>query len=202
MKGPSKTTPCVFLVGASNSGKTTVVQPIRDLDEDDPDVVAQRQQHLSKVLRLRALGGIENPGNFGEPVDDDPLAFAEHPFDVVQRHPGVFYRIMQQGAHDARGIEPHLFRANSGHRDGVENVRLTTSATHVLVRFHRQLPCLSNPLAILRRLAPLRPTQQPPVLPGQVALLNFRIGEVHLTSKVEMSELVPMPTHPEFTRAR
>ena len=38
-----------------------VVQPVGNLDEDDPDVVAQREQHLPEVLRLGALCGVENP---------------------------------------------------------------------------------------------------------------------------------------------
>ena len=32
-----------------------VVQAVGNLDEDDPDVVAQREQHLPEVLRLGAL---------------------------------------------------------------------------------------------------------------------------------------------------
>jgi hypothetical protein len=34
-----------------------VVQTVRQLDEDDPDVVHHREQHLAEVFRLALLGG-------------------------------------------------------------------------------------------------------------------------------------------------
>ena len=60
-----------------------VVQPVGNLDEDDPDVVAQREQHLPEVLRLGALCGIENSRNLGQPIDDGPLPLAKHPLNVL-----------------------------------------------------------------------------------------------------------------------
>ena len=63
--------------------------------------------------------------------------------------------------------------------DGMKNVRFPTAPPHVLVRLHRQLPRLADPLAVLLPLALLRRTQQPPVLPGQVAFFCFGIGEDH-----------------------
>ena len=54
-----------------------------------------------------------------------------------------------------------------------------TAPPHVLVRLHRQLPRLADPLAVLLALALLRRTQQPPVFTGQVALLYFGVGQGH-----------------------
>ena len=156
-----------------------VVQTVGNLNEDHADVIAERKQHLPKILRLGALRRIENPRNLGQPVDDGPLPLAEHPLDVVQRHPRVLDCVVQQRTDDARGVEPHLLGAYPRHRNGMEDVGFTRSAAHVLVRLDRELPRLPDALAVLLALAQLRPTQQPPVLPGEVTLLDFRIRQGH-----------------------
>ena len=92
-----------------------VVQPVGNLDQDNADVITQREQHLPKILRLSTLCRVEYPRNLGQPIDDGPLPLAEHPLNVVQRHPGVLHRVVQQCTHDARGVEAHLLRADPCH---------------------------------------------------------------------------------------
>ena len=114
-------------------------------------------KHLPKVLRLGALGGIENARNLGQPVDDGPLPLAEHALDVVQRNPCILHGVVKQGAHDARRIQADFFGTNPRYRYGMEDIGLTRPSAHVLVRFYRQLPGLPNPLAVLLALCSGQP---------------------------------------------
>ena len=79
------------------------MQTVADLDEDDADVVAHREQQLLEVLGL--CGGFvteDAAGDLGQSVDDLRYLFTE---DVLYVLDGVFrvlHHIMEQGGADAR----------------------------------------------------------------------------------------------------
>ena len=99
-----------------------VVQAVGNLDQNDPDVVAQREQHLPEVLRLGALCGVENSRNLGQSIDDGPLTLAKHPLDIIKCHPSILYRVMEQSTNNAGGVQPHLLSANPRNCHRVEDV--------------------------------------------------------------------------------
>ena len=55
-----------------------VVQPVGELDQDDPDVRGHRDHHLAVVLGLRLVAGLEGqPGQLGDAVDEAGDLLAE-----------------------------------------------------------------------------------------------------------------------------
>ncbi len=60
-----------------------VVQPIGELDQDDPDVRGHRDHHLAVVLGLRLVARLERqPGQLGDAVDQAGDLLAEALLDV------------------------------------------------------------------------------------------------------------------------
>ena len=87
--------------------RTHVVQPVGELDQDDPDVVDHRQQHLAEVLGLALLARGEADGaDLGHPLDDVGHLGAEHRLEAVGRGQGVLDDVVEQAGGD--GDRVHL----------------------------------------------------------------------------------------------
>ena len=98
-----------------------VVQPIRQLDDDDPRVLGDRQEQLAVVLDLFFGGGAEGEvGDLGEPVDQAGHFGAELLGHVFPAHVGVFHDVVQQRRHDRGGIEK-LTDQDGGHGNAVRD---------------------------------------------------------------------------------
>ena len=96
-----------------------VVQPVAQLDDDDPRVLGDRQQQLPVVLDLllgRAAEG--EAGDLGEAVHDAGDLAAELAGDVLGADVGVLHHVVQQRGGDGGGVE-QLLGEDERDRDAV-----------------------------------------------------------------------------------
>ena len=156
--------------------RSHVVEAVGQLDQDDPCVVAQRQQHLAEIFRLRAGARIEHARHLGQSVHDVAFPLAEQLLDVIQCQIRVFNRVVEQGTYNRCGVQPHLFRYYTRHADGVVDVRFSAFAPHVLVGLEADVKRLADGPPVCPRLAQLRRAQQPPVAPEDFLLLGFEVN--------------------------
>ena len=96
-----------------------VVQPVAELDDDDPRVLGDREQQLPVVLHLLLGGAPEGEaGDLGEAVHDPGDLGAELAGDVLGADVGVLDHVVQQRGGDGGAVE-QLLRQDQGHRDAV-----------------------------------------------------------------------------------
>ena len=109
--------------------RTHVVEAVGELDEDDPDVVDHRQQHLAEVLGLPLFARRKRNGaDFGDPLDDVGDLGAEVLLNLLDRRQRVFDDVVQEarrqwrpdraacrlGCWPPRAGEPGTARRNAG----------------------------------------------------------------------------------------
>ena len=95
---------------------THVVQAVRELDQDDPDVVGHRDQHLAEVLGLLFLVALEmDLADFRDAVHQSGHVLAECRLDLLLRADRVLDRIVQEAGHDGRHVQLQG-RQDLGHR--------------------------------------------------------------------------------------
>ncbi len=96
-----------------------VVQPIAQLDDDDPGVFGDRQQELAVILDLllgRRMKG--EAGDFGEAVYDAGDFGSELPGNVLGPNVRVLHHIVQQRGSDGCAVE-QLLGQDQGDGDSV-----------------------------------------------------------------------------------
>ncbi len=101
-----------------------VVEPVRELDEDDPEVVGHREEHLAERLRLLGLARREGvAADLRDPVDEVRDVRPEQLPEPLLRHLGVLEDVVEKSRCDRDLVEPHL---REDHRDvqRVDEVRL------------------------------------------------------------------------------
>jgi hypothetical protein len=85
------------------------VEAVRELDQDDPDVVHHGQEHLAVVLGLPLLGGGEGDlADLGHAFYDMKDVRAEVLLDALGVGQGVFEHVVEEADRDARGVHPHV----------------------------------------------------------------------------------------------
>ena len=105
-----------------------VVEPVGELDEQDPDVLRHRHEHLAQRRGLLRLLGVElEPVELGDAVDDRGDVGAELALDVVRRDGGVLDRVVEQGGGDRDVVEAEVGE-DQRHPDRVGDVGLTRAA--------------------------------------------------------------------------
>ena len=110
-----------------------VVQAVGELDEDDPDVIHHREQHLAVGLGLALLGGGEGDlADLGDALHDVEHVGAEVLLDPLGLGQGVLEDVVQQAHRHAGGVHPHLGQ-DGGHLEGVHEVGLAGGAGLSLV---------------------------------------------------------------------
>ena len=116
------------LFGGEPVQRTHVVQPIRQLDQDDPRILGDGQQQLAVVLDLAFLPrGERQVGDFGEPIDDLRDLGTELAFDIVDGNVGVFHNVVQQPAGNRGGIQMQVGE-NACNLHAMGDIRLTRMA--------------------------------------------------------------------------
>ena len=110
-----------------------VVEPIRQLHEDDADVIHHRQQHLAEVLGLPFLARRERDrADLGDTLDDVRDLLAEQLLDPLRSRERVLDDIVEQPGGDSDHVELHV-----GQRvrdlERVYEIRLTRMAHLALV---------------------------------------------------------------------
>ena len=101
-----------------------VVEPVGELDEDDPDVLGHRQEHLADVLGLLLLVAVgAELGQLGDAVDELGDLGAEALLDVGQAVLGVLGDVVEERRLDGDRVDAELGE-DLGRGDRVRDVRL------------------------------------------------------------------------------
>ena len=101
-----------------------IVQPVTDLDEDDPDVLGHGHEHLPQILHLLLfLGDILHPCQLGDPLHQIGHGGGELFGDLLVGDAGVLNDIVQQGGDDGIQVQFQLGH-DLGYRQWVDDIRL------------------------------------------------------------------------------
>ena len=83
-----------------------VVEPVRELDQDDTHVVRHRQQHLADVLGVQLLLGAEgDSAQLGDALDQLGDLLAELALDLTQGQLRVLHGVVQERGRQGGGVE-------------------------------------------------------------------------------------------------
>ena len=122
-----------------------VVQPVGELDQDDPDVRGHRDHHLAVVLGLAVVAALEgDPGELRDAVDELRDLLAELVAHLVERRARVLDRVVQQRRAQRAGVEAHA-RADLRHADRVHDEVLAARAALVGVALAGEHEARSRP---------------------------------------------------------
>ena len=116
-----------------------VVEPIGQLDEDDPDVLGHREQHLADVLGLLLLVRVGGElGQLRDAVHEVGDFRAEVLLDVGQGLVGVLRHVVEQRRLDRGEVQGHLGE-RLGRGDRVSDVGLAGGPALVAVGHDREV---------------------------------------------------------------
>ena len=128
----------LLLVRRQAVQRAHVVQPVGQLDEDDPDVLGHRQEHLADVLGLLLLVAVgAELRQLRDAVDELGDLGPEALLDVGQAVLGVLRHVVEQGGLDGDRLDPEVGQ-DLGARDRVRDVRLPGGAELPLVGIDRE----------------------------------------------------------------
>ena len=134
----------LLLLGRQPVERPHVVEPVGELDQDDPDVLGHRQEHLPDVLGLLLLVAVgAELGQLGDAVDELGDLGAELLLDVGQAVLGVLGDVVEQRRLDRDRIDPELGE-DLRRRDGMRDVRLARPASLALVRRDGKVECRAD----------------------------------------------------------
>ena len=102
-----------------------VMEPVSKLDEDDPDVLGHRQQHLLQIGRLvLGLGGEVEAGQLADPIHQFGDLLVKEGRHRLAGVTGILDDVVQDGRHQAFVIHAHPSQ-DAGHRHRMLDVGLT-----------------------------------------------------------------------------
>ena len=111
-----------------------VVEPVRELDQDDPDVMGHRDDHLPVVLGLRVLAALElDPRQLRDALDEVRDLVAELGAHLVDADLGVLDDVVEERGRDRLLVEAQL-RADLRGAERVVDERLARAALLPVVR--------------------------------------------------------------------
>jgi hypothetical protein len=135
----------LLLLGRQAVQGAHVVQAVGQLDEDDPDVLGHREEHLPDVLGLLLLVAVgAEPGELGDPVDELRHLGAEPLLDVAEAELGVLGNVMQERGLDRDEVDPEL-RERLRRGDRVRDVVLAGGALLACVRLDGEVERVADP---------------------------------------------------------
>ena len=109
------------------------MEPVGQLDDDDPRIPGHGDEHLAEGGRLLRLPGVEpQPVELGDPVHDARHDGPEVALEIVQDDTGVLHRVVQEGGGDGDVVQAQLAH-DGGHRRRVVDVGLPRAPLLTLV---------------------------------------------------------------------
>ena len=172
-----------MLVLRERSQGTHIMQPVGQLDDDDPDILRNGQDDLAKVLSLGRSGRfIDHIFDLRQPVNDPGYLFPKMKTDIVKCVIGILHHIMQQRADNGRNAHADFTGYDGCHLQRMVDIRFTAVATHILVGICRQIECTPNEFFI-SRLPDSGYPQQIAVFPDDLFFLYLRVCRNHISSE-------------------
>ena len=103
-----------------------IVKPVRQLDNDNADVLCHRKKHLAEILCLyfQLILRVTELSQLGHPVHKKRNLFSELPCDILQRHLCIFHRIVKHTGYDCLFIHFQVGQNNS-HPQRMDNIGLS-----------------------------------------------------------------------------
>ena len=93
-----------------------IVEPVGDLDKDDPDVLTHGDEHFPEVLHLLIfLGGVLNPGQLADALHQIRHRGGGELGHVIIRGVRILNDIVKQGRLDGLGVQVQFLRHNLRH---------------------------------------------------------------------------------------
>ncbi len=113
-----------------------IMQAVGELYEDHPWIISKGEQDLFEILSLLAGICVHHRADLRKTIYDLTDLRPKFPLHVFEREIGVFHGIVKEGADGTSYPETNFFYTNFCHRQGMQNVRLSTFAPHRLVCIH------------------------------------------------------------------
>ncbi len=115
-----------------------VVQTVRQLHQQDADVVRHRQHQLAEVLSMLGIVGLQfEARELGDAVHQAADLGAEQLLDLLERRLGVFHGVVKQAGDDRGGVELQPGQ-DLGDAERMGEVGIAGSAGLRAVRLHRK----------------------------------------------------------------
>ncbi len=125
------------------------MEPVRQLDDQDPPVSGHRDKHLAHRGGLLCLFRVETePVQLRDAVHDRRDRRTELLLDLGKGHPGVLHRVVQQRRCSTYRVQAKLGH-DSGDRDRVGDVRLAGEPVLILVSHRRVGVCPPHQVEVL-----------------------------------------------------
>ena len=122
-----------LLLFGERGERAHVVEPVGELDQQDPDVARHRHDHLPDVLGLLLLPCLElDPLQLGQPVDDPRDLLTEVLLDLGHRDVGVLHGVVQERGGDRRRVQMQVGQ-DRGDGDGMQDEVLAREPLLALV---------------------------------------------------------------------
>ena len=113
-----------------------VVEPVRNFDENYPDVLTHGDEHFPEVLHLLVfLGGVLNPGQFADAFHQVGNGGREELADLLMGSGSVLNDIVEQSGHNGLGVQLQLLCHDLSHRQGVDDIGLAAFSLLPLMGF-------------------------------------------------------------------
>ena len=121
-------------IGLHVSERPHVVEAVAQLDQQDPQVLGHRHDHLAEALGLPILPRREvDLTELGDAIDDGRHLRPEAALDLLQAGLGVLDDVVEQTSANARGVQPQL-GDDARHARRVNEVRIAALARLLAVR--------------------------------------------------------------------
>ena len=137
-----------------------IVEPVGELDDENADVLAHRQEHPAQVLRLPLLFAFELQGSqFGDTLDEQRHFFPEVVLHIFFSIGSIFDDIVQQTAHDGHLVHAE-FCQDLRHRDGMDQIRLAGLSELPFMHLFGHIKSLPDAFHIVERIELLESFQE------------------------------------------
>ncbi len=135
----------LLFIGRQVLESAHVVEPIRELDDDDPDILGHGHEHLANVLGLLLLHrpGATELRQLGDAIHQARHVATEALLDLGDGEVRILGNIVQECRRQGLGV--HLKRCQVvAHGDRVRDVRLAGAAQLAFMGARRHLVCAAD----------------------------------------------------------